>query len=40
LLWAATPKEPSLHGFRPPKEISFQGEWKKAFLKNEMIFLI
>ena len=40
LLWAATPQEPSLHGFRPPKEISFQGEWKSCFLKNEMIFLV
>jgi hypothetical protein len=26
LLWAATPKEPSLHGFHPPKEIGFQRE--------------
>jgi hypothetical protein len=26
LLWAATPKEPSFHGFRPPKEIGFQRE--------------
>ena len=26
LLWAATPQEPSLHGFRPPREIGFQGE--------------
>ena len=25
-LWAATPKEPSLHGFHPPKEIGFQRE--------------
>jgi hypothetical protein len=26
LLWAAIPKEPSLHGFHPPKEIGFQRE--------------
>ena len=35
LLWAATPKEPSLHGFRPPREIGFQGEWKKAVFKTQ-----
>ncbi len=26
LLWAATPKEVSLHGFHPPKEIGFRPE--------------
>ena len=38
LLWAATPQEPSLHGFRPPKEISFQGEWKKLFFEKRNDF--
>jgi hypothetical protein len=38
LLWAATPKEPSLHGFHPPKEIGFQREWKKLFLKKRNDF--
>ena len=38
LLWAATPKEPSMHNFRPPKEISFQGEWKKLFIEKRNDF--